>query len=110
MFKKNLIIAGSIALSLHAAFIMLSPNITSEPEVIFRKGESSLKMNLVPSIASTASANPVNEVKEEVQKVEEKTVEKPKPIKKIEEQKIAAKPVTVVTEDVQKVQKKQLIL
>ncbi|MBC8548414.1 MAG: TonB family protein [Candidatus Brocadiales bacterium] len=82
MFKKNLIIAGLIALSLHAALIMLSPNVTSEPEVIFKKGESSLKMNLVPSVASTASIKSINNTQKNIQKVEEKKNYKPQPVKK----------------------------
>ena len=56
MYKKNLIIAGLIALALHIVLIM-PLTVTSEPEVIFKKGESSLKMHLVPSVASTASTN-----------------------------------------------------
>jgi TonB family protein len=81
MYKKNLIIAGSIALSLHAALIVISPNVTSEPKVIFRKGESSLKMNLIPSVASTASIKSINTQKN-VQKVEEKKNDNPQPVKK----------------------------
>ncbi len=84
MYNKNLIIAGSIALSLHAALIVISPNVTSEPKVIFRKGESSLKMNLIPSVASTASIKSFDNIKEEVQKVEEKKIENPEPVKKPE--------------------------
>ena len=82
MYKKNLIIAGSIALSLHAAVVMMMPEVTSESKVIFRKGESSLKMNLVPSVASTASTKSVKDIKEEVQKVEEKEIDTPQPVKK----------------------------
>ena len=81
MYKKNLIIAGSIALSLHAAVVMMMPEVTSEPKVIFRKGESSLKMNLVPSAASTASIKSINTQKN-VQKVEEKKIDNPQPVKK----------------------------
>ena len=81
MYKKNLIIAGSIALSLHAAVVMMMPEVTSEPKVIFRKGESSLKMNLVPSAASTASIKSINTQKN-VQKVEEKKNDNPQPVKK----------------------------
>ena len=81
MYKKNLIIAGSIALSLHAAVVMMMPEVTSEPKVIFRKGESSLKMNLVPSVASTASIKSINTQKN-VQKVEEKKNDTPQPVKK----------------------------
>ena len=81
MYKKNLIIAGSIALSLHAAVVMMMPEVTSEPKVIFRKGESILKMNLVPSVASTASIKSINTQKN-VQKVEEKKIDNPQPVKK----------------------------
>ena len=81
MYKKNLIIAGSIALSLHAAVVMMMPEVTSEPKVIFKKGESSLKMNLVPSVASTASIKSINTQKN-VQKVEEKKIDNPQPVKK----------------------------
>jgi len=81
MYKKNLIIAGSIALSLHAAVVMMMPEVTSEPKVIFRKGESSLKMNLVPSVASTASIKSINTQKN-IQKVEEKKIDNPQPVKK----------------------------
>ena len=81
MYKKNLIIAGSIALSLHAAVVMMMPEVTSEPKVIFRKGKSSLKMNLVPSVASTASIKSINTQKN-VQKVEEKKIDNPQPVKK----------------------------
>jgi TonB family protein len=84
MHKKNLIIAGLIALSLHAALIMMSPNVTSEPEVIFRKGESSLKMNLVPSVASTASIKSINDTQKNIQKVEEKIIDNPEPVTKPE--------------------------
>jgi len=81
MYKKNLIIAGSIALSLHAAVVMMMPEVTSESKVIFRKGESSLKMNLVPSVASTASIKSINTQKN-IQKVEEKKIDNPQPVKK----------------------------
>jgi len=84
MYKKNLIIAGLISLSLHAVLILMSPNITSEPEVIFKKGESSLKMHLVPSVASTASAKSNDDIQKDIHKVEEKKIENPKPIKKRE--------------------------
>ena len=76
-----MIIAGSIALSLHAAVVMMMPEVTSEPKVIFRKGESSLKMNLVPSVASTASIKSINTQKN-IQKVEEKKIDNPQPVKK----------------------------
>ena len=97
MYKKNLIIAGSIAFSIHTALVMMSPNLTSEPEVIFRKGESSLKMHLVPSVASTASTKSIDDIREEVHKVEEKKIDNPEPVKKPEKPKVApvtsAKPV-----------------
>ncbi len=92
---------------LHIALVMV-PNVTSEPEVIFKKGESSLKMNLVPSIASTASTKPINNM-QEVHKVEEKTVENPKPLQKKENPKVAAKSINNVSEDVPKEQKKILV-
>ena len=81
--SKNLIIAGLIALLLHAVLIMMSPDVTSEPEVIFRKGESSLKMNLVPSVASTASIKSINDTQKNIQKVEEKIIDNPEPAKKL---------------------------
>ncbi len=84
MYKKSLIVAGSIALSLHAALIIMSPNVTSKSKVIFKKGDSSLKMNLVPSIASIASAESTNDVKKNIQNVEEKRIENPEPVKKPE--------------------------
>ena len=83
MYKKNLIIAGVIAISLHATLIIMSPDVTSEPEVIFKKGESSLKMHLVPSVASTASTKSINNTQENVQKVEKK-IDNPEPVKKPE--------------------------
>ncbi len=107
MYKRNLIIAGLIALVLHIALVM-APNVTSEPEVIFKKGESSLKMHLVPSAASTASTKSINDLQED-HKVEEKTVEKPKPLQKTESPKAAVKPIDSVTEDVPKVQEKTLV-
>jgi protein TonB len=82
--SKNLIIAGLMALSLHAVLIMVSPDVTSEPEVIFRKGESSLKMNLVPSVASTASIESINDIQKNIQKVEEKIIDNPEPVTKPE--------------------------
>jgi protein TonB len=60
---------------------MMMPEVTSEPKVIFRKGESSLKMNLVPSVASTASIKSINTQKN-IQKVEEKKIDNPQPVKK----------------------------
>ncbi|MBT3354212.1 MAG: TonB family protein [Candidatus Scalindua sp.] len=83
MYKKNLIIAGLIALALHIVLIM-PLTVTSEPEVIFKKGESSLKMHLVPSVASTASTKSFDNIKEEVQEVEEKIIDNPEPVKKTE--------------------------
>ena len=74
MYKKNLIIAGLIALALHIVLIM-PLTVTSEPEVIFKKGESSLKMHLVPSVASTASTKSIEEIQEDIHKVEEKKIE-----------------------------------
>lgn len=110
MFKKNLIIAGLIALSIHAALIMMSPNITSEPEVVFRKGESSLKMNLVPSVTSTASTKSINNTQKNVQKVEEKIIDNPEPVKKPEKLKVGSatstKPVIDIQENIRKVEDK----
>ena len=74
MYKKNLIIAGLIALALHIVLIM-PLTVTSEPEVTFKKGESSLKMHLVPSVASTASTKSIEEIQEDIHKVEEKKIE-----------------------------------
>ena len=108
MYKKNLIIAGSIALSLHAAVVMMMPEVTSESKVIFRKGESSLKMNLVPSVASTASTKSVKDIKEEVQKVEEKEIDTPQPVKKpqiIEKEQIKVEE-EIVQKIIQKVEQK----
>jgi len=110
MYNKNLIIAGLIALSLHAALIMMSPNVTSEPEVIFRKGESSLKMNLVPSVASTASTKSTDNIQEDSHKLEEKKIDNPKPVEKQEKQKAisdpSTKPVIDKQEDIRKVEDK----
>ncbi len=83
MYKKNLIIAGIIATALHIALVM-APNVTSEPEVIFRKGESSLKMHLVPSAASTASKKSINDKQEDIHKVEERKIENPQPVRKLQ--------------------------
>ena len=83
MYKKNLVIAGLLALALHAALIM-APTVTSEPEVIFKKGESSLKMHLIPSIASSASIKSVDDIQEDVRKVEEKPIDNPEPLQKPE--------------------------
>ena len=107
MYKKNLIIAGSIALSLHAAVVMMMPEVTSEPKVIFRKGESSLKMNLVPSVASTASIKSINTQKN-IQKVEEKKIDNPQPVKKpqiIEKEQIKVEE-EIVQKIIQKVEQK----
>lgn len=84
MSKENLSIAGLIALSLHAALILVSLNVTTEPSVIFRKGESSLKMNLVPSVESTASTKSFNNIKEDVQEVEENKIDNPRHVTKPE--------------------------
>jgi protein TonB len=62
----------------------MSPNITSEPEVIFKKGESSLKMKLVPSVASTASIKSVDDTQKKIKKIEEKIIDNPKPVAKPE--------------------------
>lgn len=83
MYKKNLIIAGLIALSLHAALVM-APTVTSEPEVIFKKGESSLKMHLIPSAASVASTKSINDIQKDVNQAEEQTIEDHKPLRKPE--------------------------
>ncbi len=83
MYKKNLIIAGLIALALHIVLIM-PLTVTSEPEVIFKKGESSLKMHLVPSVASTASTKAIDDIQEEVHKEEERKSDNPEPVKKPE--------------------------
>ncbi len=83
MYKRNLIIAGLIALALHIVLIM-PLNVTSEPEVIFKKGESSLKMHLIPSVASIASTKSNEDIQEDVRKVEEKPIEIPEPLEKIE--------------------------
>jgi len=106
MYKKNLIIAGLIALVLHIALVM-APNATSEPEVIFKKGESSLKMHLVPSIASTASTKAIDDIQEEVHKEEEKSdsleaVKKPE-IPKKEQIKIEERIVQKVEQEKQEI-------
>ena len=110
MNKKHLIIAGLIAFSLHAAVVMLSPNVISGPEVIFRKGESSLKMNLVPSVASTASTKSTDNIQEDSHKLEEKKIDNPKPVEKQEKQKAisdpSTKPVIDKQEDIRKVEDK----
>lgn len=71
-------------MSLHAALILMSPDITSEPKVMFRKGESSLKITLVPSAASTASPKPINNTQKNVLKVEDKKLKGPMPLQKPE--------------------------
>lgn len=68
-------------MSLHAALFLMSPHITSEPEVIFRKGESSLKIKLVPSEASTSSPKPIHNSQK---KMEEKPLKEPTPLQKPE--------------------------
>ena len=83
MYKKNLIIAGLIALALHIVLIM-PLTVTSEPEVIFTKGDSSLKMHLIPSIASSASIKAIDDIQEDVRKVEEKPIDKPEPLQRPE--------------------------
>ncbi|OHB48234.1 MAG: hypothetical protein A2106_01645 [Planctomycetes bacterium GWF2_40_8] len=83
MYKKNLIIAGLIALALHAALVM-APTVTSGPEVIFKKGESGLKMHLVPSAASVASAKSNDDIQEDVSKLEENPIANPEPLQKPE--------------------------
>jgi protein TonB len=105
MYKRNLIIAGFIALALHAA-VVIAPSATSEPEVIFKKGESSLKMHLVPSAASTASTKSINDLQEN-HKVEKKTVEKPKPLQKTEPVAVT-KPVNKIQKQVLKVEEKMI--
>jgi len=83
MYKKNLIIAGFTALALHAAVIIV-PTVTSGPEVIFKKGESSLKMHLIPSVASTASVKSIDNIQEDVSELEEKPIENPEPLQEPE--------------------------
>jgi len=81
MYKRNLIIAGLIAAILHIVLI-IPLTVTSKPEVIFKKGESSLKMNLVPSVASTASTKSIVDTKEDTRKVKEKPIDNPEPLNK----------------------------
>jgi len=83
MYKKNLIISGSTALALHVAVIIV-PTVTSGPEVIFKKGESSLKMHLIPSVASTASIKSIDNIQEDVSELEEKPIENPEPLQEPE--------------------------
>lgn len=83
MYKNNLIIAGSIALAIHAALVM-APAVTSEPEVVSRKGESSLKMHLIPSMASVASTKSVNRIREVIHKEEAKVTDNHNPLPKPE--------------------------
>lgn len=83
MYKRNLIIAGLIAVTLHIVLIM-PLTVTSEPEVIFKKGESSLKMHLIPSVASIASTKSIDNIQEDVRKVEEKPIDNPEPLQKPE--------------------------
>jgi len=83
MYKKDLIIAGLIALTLHAALVM-APTVTSEPKVIFKKGESSLKMHLIPSIASSTSIKSIDDRQEDDYKVEEQITGNPEPLQKPE--------------------------
>jgi len=70
-------------LALHIVLIM-PLTVTSEPEVIFKKGDSSLKMHLIPSVASTASTKSIDNMQEDVRKVEDKIIENPEPLKKPE--------------------------
>jgi len=79
----NLIIAGLIALALHIVLIM-PLTVTSEPEVTFKKGESGLKMHLVPSVVSTASTKSIDDIQKEDHKEEEKKIDNPEPVKKPE--------------------------
>ncbi|MFQ5686326.1 MAG: TonB family protein [Candidatus Scalindua sp.] len=83
MYKRNLIISGLIAIVLHIVIIM-PLTVTSEPEVIFKKGESSLKMHLVPSVASSASRKSINDKQEDVRKIEEKPIDNPEPLQEPE--------------------------
>lgn len=83
MYKRNLIIAGLLAFALHAVLIM-PLTVTSEPEVIFKKGESSLKMHLIPSVASTASIKSIDNIQKDVRKVEEQPIDNSEPLKKTE--------------------------
>ncbi len=100
MYKRNLIISGLIALALHAA-VVITPSATSEPEVIFKKGESSLKMHLVPSAASTASTKSIHDM-QEVQKVEERTEhQKTEPV-------AVTEPVNKIQKQVRKVEEKMI--
>ncbi len=103
MPKKKLMIAGLIALSLHTVLVMMSPNVISEPEVIFKKGESSLKMHLVPSVASTASTKSINDIKEDVHKVEEKKIDNPEHVKKPEKLKVGSVTSTKPVIDIQEI-------
>ena len=70
-------------MALHIVLIM-PLTVTSEPEVIFKKGDSSLKMHLIPSVASTASTKSIDNMQEDVRKVEDKIIENPEPLKKPE--------------------------
>jgi TonB family protein len=83
MYNRNLIISGLIAVILHIVLIMPLA-VTSESKVIFKKGESSLKMHLVPSVASIASKKTIDDVQKDIHKVEEKKIDNPGPIKKPE--------------------------
>jgi TonB family protein len=109
MYKKNLIIAGFIALVLHLALV-LPLTVISEPEVIFKKGDSSLKMHLVPSVASSAFKKSINDKQEDVHKVEEKKLDNPKPVRMPEKRKVpssvSTKPVIDTKKNVRKVEEK----
>ena len=100
MYKKNLLIAGLISLALHTAAVM-KPSVTSEPEVIFKKGESSLKMHLVPSVTSVASSKSMNDM-QDTKKDEEKTVTNPKPLPEREHRKTEPVAVKKSLQDIQK--------
>ncbi|ODS32392.1 MAG: Gram-negative bacterial tonB protein, partial [Candidatus Scalindua rubra] len=54
--------------------------ITSEPKVILKKGESSIKLHLIPSAASVASTKSINDISKDVKQIEEQTIEDHKPL------------------------------
>ena len=93
---------------MHTALIMMSPNVTSEPKVMFRKGESSLKMNLVPSVASTVPTKPIEEIKKDIHEVEEEEIDTSGPPKKLDippkkQVKVAEKIVQKIEQKIQKI-------
>ena len=96
-------------MALHIVLIM-PLTVTSEPEVIFKKGDSSLKMHLVPSVASSAFKKSTNDKQEDIHKVEEKKFDNPKPVRIPEKRKVASsvstKPVIDTKKDVRKVEEK----